>query len=106
MIARISVVELIVITPAATCTIRTPAPTPKTAVPIGINDATIEPRVSSSTISATTRPRASTTLMCGTWMEKTSPPTSTVAPGRVSVRLSATSVSCSRWASVNVDELP
>jgi len=106
MIASIRVVELTEITPAAICTLRTPMPTPAIAVPTGIIDATSEPRVMTRTMIATPRPSASTTVMRGTWMEKISPPMSTVDPGRVVSRVLAASVSCSRWASVMVEEVP
>ena len=106
MIARIRVVELTSNTPAPSFTSITPMPTPVIAVAIGIAEATTEPSVTSSTISATTRPSASTTLRVGRWVENTSPPTRTREPGRVSCRVWAVAVSSSRCASVKVEIVP
>ena len=76
------------------------------AAPIGIMAATTLPSVTSSTMIATTTPSPSTRVSSGRWIEKTSPPTLTVDPGRVSVNFMACSVRSARCSSVNVETVP
>ena len=102
----IRVVELMASTPVPAITMKTLMPTPLSAVAMGIIAASRPPSTITRTTMATRTPIASTALNSGRCMAKTSPPTSTVAPGSSSVSRWAAATSSARCSSVKVETVP